>query len=213
MSVWTADGAATLAAGPLIGGLLIAAVGWRSIFFINVPLGAIGWWLIARYAAATPPAPGRDADLPGQAAAVIALTALAGATIETGSAGSGSPLVLAGYAVAAAAGAAFVEHARARPMLPLSLFRSRGFSTAVCAGLLVNLVFFGLIFAFSLFLQRQEGLSPLPTGLAFLPVTVLIVASSSTRIHSRSASARAAASLRLSSPTSEPIHGLPCTRR
>ena len=143
--------AATLAAGPLIGGLLIAAVGWRSIFFINVPLGAIGWWLIAQYAAATPRAPGRDADLPGQAAAVIALTALAGATIETGSAGPGSPLVLAGYAVAAAAGAAFVEHARARPMLPLSLFRSCGFSTAVCAGLLVNLVFFGLIFAFSLF--------------------------------------------------------------
>ena len=117
--------AATLSAGPLIGGLLIAAVGWRSIFFINVPLGAIGW-LIAQYAAATPPAPGRDADLSGQAAAVIALTALAGATIETGSAGP-ARRSLAGYAVATAAGAAFVEHARARPMLPLSLFGSCGF--------------------------------------------------------------------------------------
>ena len=62
-------------------------------------------------------------------------------------------------------------------MLPLSLFRMRAFSTAACAGLLVNLVFFGLIFAFSLFLQRQQGLSPLATGLAFLPVTVLIVVS------------------------------------
>ncbi len=179
VSVWTAGGAATLAAGPLIGGLLIAAVGWRSIFFINLPLGALGWWLTRRYASATPAAPGRGTDLPGQVTAIIALTALAGATIEAGSAGSRLPLVYGGYALAAAAGAAFIaiEHARERPMLPLSLFRMRAFSTAACAGLLVNLVFFGLIFAFSLFLQRQQGLSPLATGLAFLPVTVLIVVS------------------------------------
>ena len=179
VSVWTAGGAATLAAGPLIGGLLIATVGWRSIFFINLPLGALGWWLTRRYATDTPVAPGRRADLPGQAAAIIALTALAGSTIEAGSAGSRLPLVYGGYALAAAAAAAFIsiEHAREHPMLPLSLFRMRAFSTAACAGLLVNLVFFGLIFAFSLFLQRQQGLSPLATGLAFLPVTVLIVVS------------------------------------
>ena len=54
VSVWTAGGAATLAAGPLIGGLLIAAAGWRSIFFINLPLGALGWWLTRRYAGDTP---------------------------------------------------------------------------------------------------------------------------------------------------------------
>jgi DHA2 family methylenomycin A resistance protein-like MFS transporter len=178
VSVWTAGGAATLAAGPLIGGLLIAAAGWRSIFFINLPLGALGWWLTRRYAS-TPAVPGRGTDLPGQVTAIIALTALAGATIETGSAGSRLPLVYGGYALAAAAGAAFIaiEHAREHPMLPLSLFRKRAFSTAACAGLLVNLVFFGLIFAFSLFLQSQQGLSPLATGLAFLPVTVLIVLS------------------------------------
>ena len=179
VSVWTAGGAATLAAGPLIGGVLIATVGWRSIFFINLPLGALGWWLTRRYATETPAAPGRHADLPGQVTAIIALTALAGATIETGSGGSRLPLVYGGYALAAAAGAAFIaiENAREHPMLPLSLFRSRAFSTATSAGLLVNLVFFGLIFAFSLFLQRQQGLSPLATGLAFLPVTALIVAS------------------------------------
>jgi MFS transporter, DHA2 family, methylenomycin A resistance protein len=179
VGVWTAGGAASLAAGPLIGGLLIAGVGWRAIFFINLPLGALGWWLTTRYAVDTPPAPGRGADLPGQATAVIALTALAGATIEAGSAGFGSPLVCGGYAIAAAAGAAFVvvERTSDRPMLPLALFRSRTFSTAACAGLLVNLVFYGLIFAFSLFLQRHEGLSPLSAGLAFLPVTVLIMVS------------------------------------
>jgi MFS transporter, DHA2 family, methylenomycin A resistance protein len=179
IGLWTAGGASALAAGPLIGGLLIAALGWRSIFFINVPLGAVGYWLAARYASETPPDLSRGADLAGQLAAVVTLTALAGATIEAGSIGFRSPVVIGGYAVAVAAGAAFVviERTRARPMLPLGLFRSRTFSGAVSAGLLVNIVFYGLIFAFSLFLQRHEGFSPLSTGLAFLPVTVFIMAS------------------------------------
>jgi MFS transporter, DHA2 family, methylenomycin A resistance protein len=179
VGIWTAGGAAALAAGPLIGGLLIAAVGWRSIFFINLPLGAAGWWLTARYATETPLARDRGVDLPGQLIAVVALIALAGATIEAGSRGFRAPVVIGGYLLAVAAGTAFVlvERARARPLLPLRLFGSRAFSVAVVAGLLINVVFYGLIFIFSLFLQRHEGLSPLSTGLAFLPVTVLIMAS------------------------------------
>ncbi len=179
VGLWTAGGAAALAAGPLIGGLLIAAVGWRSIFFINVPLGAGGWWLTARYAAETAPARDRGLDLPGQLTAVSGLTALAGATIEAGLAGFGAPVVIGGYVFAVLAGAAFVliERTSASPLLPPRLFRSRTFSVAVCAGLLINVVFYGLIFTFSLFLQRHVGLSPFSTGLAFLPVTVLIMAS------------------------------------
>ena len=179
VGTWAAAGAATLAAGPLIGGLLIAAAGWRTIFFINVPLGLVGWWLTKRYAAETAPALDRGVDLPGQLAAVVALTALAGGTIEAGSKGFGAPLVIGGYLLVVLAGAVFVavERTRARPMLPLRLFRSGTFTAAVCVGLLVNVVFYGLIFAFSLFLQRYEGLSPLSTGLAFLPVTLVIMAS------------------------------------
>jgi MFS transporter, DHA2 family, methylenomycin A resistance protein len=179
VGLWTAGGAAALAAGPLVGGLLIAALGWRWIFFINVPLGAAGWWLTARYAAETAPAGDRGVDLPGQLTAVVGLTALAGATIEAGSAGFGSPVVIGGYLLAVLAGGAFVliERTRERPLLPLRLFRSRTFSVAVCAGLLINVVFYGLIFTFSLFLQRHAGLSPFSAGLAFLPVTVLIMAS------------------------------------
>jgi MFS transporter, DHA2 family, methylenomycin A resistance protein len=70
-----------------------------------------------------------------------------------------------------------VERTCARPLLPLRLFRSRTLSVAVVAGLLINVVFYGLIFTFSLFLQRHQGLSPLPAGLAFLPAAVLIMAS------------------------------------
>jgi MFS transporter, DHA2 family, methylenomycin A resistance protein len=179
VGAWATGGAAALAAGPLVGGLLIAALGWRSIFFINVPIGAVGWWLTHRYAAETQPAGDRGLDLPGQLTAVITLTALAGATIEAGRTGFGTPLVIGGYLVAAAAAIAFVvvEHSRARPMLPLGLFRSRSFSAALAIGFLINVVFYGLIFALSLFLQRHEGLSPLSAGLAFLPATVAIMAS------------------------------------
>jgi MFS transporter, DHA2 family, methylenomycin A resistance protein len=179
VGLWTAGGAAALAAGPLIGGVLIATVGWRSIFFINVPLGAAGWWLTGRYARETPRARDRGVDLPGQLAAVVGLAALAGATIEAGSSGFRAPVVIGGYVLAAAALAAFVlvERTRERPMLPLGLFRSRTFSVAVSAGLVINVVFYGLIFVFSLFLQRHQGLSPLSTGLAFIPVTVAIMVS------------------------------------
>jgi MFS transporter, DHA2 family, methylenomycin A resistance protein len=179
IGVWTAGGAAALAAGPVVGGLLIAALGWRSIFFINLPLGGVGYWLTAKYATRTAPVHGGSADLLGQVAAVITLVSLAAATIQAGSTGFATPLVLGGYALAAVAATAFIviERTRAQPMLPLSLFRSRAFSTAVCAGLLINVVFYGLIFAFSLFLQRHEGLPPLSAGLAFLPVTVVIMVS------------------------------------
>jgi MFS transporter, DHA2 family, methylenomycin A resistance protein len=179
VGIWATGGAAALAAGPLAGGLLIAALGWRWIFFINLPLGAVGCWLTARYAAETPSARDRRVDLPGQVAAVVTLGALAGATIEAGSAGFGAPVVIAGYAVAVLAGAMFVvvERTHARPMLPPWLFGIRTFRVSVMIGLLINVAFYGLIFALSLFLQRHEGLSPLAAGVAFLPATAAIMVS------------------------------------
>jgi DHA2 family methylenomycin A resistance protein-like MFS transporter len=179
VGIWAAGAAAALAAGPLVGGLLIATVGWRAIFFINVPPGVAGWWLTTRYADETPRDRERGVDLPGQLAAVVGLTALLGATITAGSSGFRAPIVIGGYAVAAGAAVAFVlvEHARTQPMLPLWLFRSRKFSVADSVGLVVNIVFYGLIFGLSLFWQREEGLSPLMAGLAFVPATVAIMAS------------------------------------
>jgi MFS transporter, DHA2 family, methylenomycin A resistance protein len=178
IAVWAAGGTGAMAAGPVVGGLLIAAAGWRWIFFINVPLGMTGAWLTARHGRETTRARDRGVDLPGQAAAVVALTALAGATIEAGSLGLGAPPVLAGYAIAVAAGAVFaaVETRRARPMLPMVLFRSREFTVTVVVGLLINVVFYGLLFSISLYVQRQEHLSPLVTGLAFVPVLAGVMA-------------------------------------
>ena len=173
VGTWAAGASIALTAGPLVGGSLIALFGWRSIFLVNLPLGAAGLWLAWRYAKDTPPRRDRALDLIGQLLAVVALGALAAALIEGGEKGWASVWVLAGGAVAVAAVAGFVarEALAGGPMLPLGLFKSAEFSATTAAGLLVNIAFYGLIFVLSLYFQRAQHLSPIWTGLAFVPIT------------------------------------------
>jgi MFS transporter, DHA2 family, methylenomycin A resistance protein len=140
LGVWSVTGSVAMGAGPLAGGLLIAAAGWRAIFFINLPVGLIGGWLTTRCADRVE-GHGRALDLPGQAAATCALAALAAATIEAGMAGLTLTVGL-GYLLAAAAAVTFVwvERRAAQPMVPLSLFRKRAFSAAVAVGTSQNMM-------------------------------------------------------------------------
>ena len=179
VGLWLAGASLALSGGPLVGGVLIAAVDWRAIFFINVPVALVGIYLTLRYATETTQSRDRGVDVGGQVLAVLTLTVLVAATIEGGSQGFGTPLVLAGFALAAVAGAIFVvvEARGTRPMLPLRLFENRTFSVASAIGLLINTAFYGLIFVFSLLFQREQGLTPLQTGLALAPVMFGITAS------------------------------------
>lgn len=178
VGLWAAGASAALAGGPLIGGLLTSTLGWRSIFFINAPIGLLGIVLTLRWAEDTPRSREGGVDVAGQLAAVLSLTALAAAMIEGGSRGFGDPWVLGGFAVAVLAGGAFVviESRGAHPMLPLTLFRSTTFSIASAIGLLINVSFYGLIFVLSLYFQREQHFSSLQTGLAFAPMTAAIMA-------------------------------------
>ncbi|MBV9978272.1 MAG: MFS transporter [Hyphomicrobiales bacterium] len=172
VAIWAAGASFALTAGPLVGGGLIALFGWRSIFLINLPIGIAGLWLTSRFAEETVSTPDRELDLPGQATAIGALGLLAAAMIEGGVAGWSDPLVLCGFAAAAALAIFFLfQERRARqPMLPLDLFQRPLFSLMSLVGLLVNIPFYGLIFVLSLYFQQVNGLSPLATGLAFLPM-------------------------------------------
>lgn len=172
VGIWAAGASLALTAGPLIGGGLIALVGWRSIFLVNLPIGLVGLWLSWRYAEETTRSPQREIDLPGQVAAIGALGCLAGAIIESGALGLRHPAVIAGFAAAAALAIAFVwqERRAAQPMLPLSLFGHRTFALTALVGLLVNVAFYGLIFVLSLYFQRVNQWSPFATGLAFVPM-------------------------------------------
>jgi DHA2 family methylenomycin A resistance protein-like MFS transporter len=172
VGIWAAGASLALIAGPLLGGGLIALVGWRSIFLVNLPIGLAGLWLSWRYASETTRSPQREIDLAGQLAAIASLGCLAGAIIEGGTLGWSNPFVIAGFAAAVVLAVLFVlqERRAAQPMLPLSLFGHRMFALTSLVGLLVNIAFYGLIFVLSLYFQRVNGLSPLATGLAFLPM-------------------------------------------
>jgi MFS transporter, DHA2 family, methylenomycin A resistance protein len=171
IGIWAAGASLALTAGPLAGGILIALVGWRSIFLVNLPIGLVGLWLTWRYARETRSS-SRELDLPGQAAAIGTLGCLAGAIIEGGAVGWANPFVLAGFAASAVlAGLFIVQEWRAeQPMLPLGLFKHRMFALTSIVGLVVNVAFYGLIFVLSLYFQQINHLSPFATGLAFLPM-------------------------------------------
>ncbi len=176
ISIWAAGASLALTAGPLVGGGLITVAGWRSIFLVNIPIGLIGLWLTWRGAAETSKSAHRKIDLPGQVTAIVALGCLAGAIIEGGGLGWTSPLVLTGFVGFLVAAAAFliIERRTRQPMLPLSMFENRRFSTTALVGLLVNIAFYGLIFVFSLYFQEANGLSVLWTGLAFVPMMAAV---------------------------------------
>lgn len=170
---WTAAGSITIAAGPLIGGLLMSVTTWRSIFFVNVPICIVGAWLTWRVPETEREVRGKHFDLRGQILAVLALTALTMTVIEAKPLGWTHPLVLACIAVTLLAVPLFVwqESRCATPMLPLRFFKAPGFSSAVIYGVIVNLTYYGIVFLLSLYLQRVHGYSALQTGLAYLPLT------------------------------------------
>lgn len=170
---WTASGSIAIAAGPIVGGLLLGFSSWRSIFLINLPACAIGLWLGWRLPAFAPKQVRRSFDIQGQILAVLALAALTAAIIQARPMGWTHPLVCIGFIVAILAGAGFIwtESRSDAPMLPLHFFSKPGFSPAVGYGVMVNLTYYGMVFVLSLYLQRVHGYSALRTGLAYLPLT------------------------------------------
>jgi DHA2 family methylenomycin A resistance protein-like MFS transporter len=177
VGLYAAAGGIGLAFGPLAGGLAIAGSGWRTIFWINVGVGVIaavaGLW--------RGPVGKRQSgriDFLGQLVAVVAIGGLVFGLVEAPTRGWMDPLVVAALAVFAVAVAALVlvERSATVPLLPLSLYRNRRFLGAVSLGLLFNLMFYGVLFALSLFFQNGLGFGPLAAGLSFLPFTGLVAA-------------------------------------
>jgi MFS transporter, DHA2 family, methylenomycin A resistance protein len=172
---WAAAGGLGMAAGPLLGGALVALVNWRAVFAVNVVIGvpAAVWSLRSMPAIAHRR---RRLDIAGMGAATVLIGGLVFALIEAPARGWLSPAVVTAAALAAAGLAGFVwaERSTRAPLLPRGVYSDRGFVTTAAQGALFNFAFYGLLFAMSLMLQQGRGLSALVSGLLFLPLTGLI---------------------------------------
>ena len=175
VSLWTAAGSVGLALGPLLGGVLVTAFGWRSIFFANVPIGVGGIVLACRFVDEAPVHRG-GSDAIGQLLATLSLFGLTAAVIEAGPLGRSSPVVWVASALAVVSFGAFVatEYASSQPMLPLGFFRHSAFAAATAIGFVLNLAVYGALFVLALYFRQTHHLSVMLTGLALLPLAVAV---------------------------------------
>jgi EmrB/QacA subfamily drug resistance transporter len=178
IGIWAGVSALALAIGPLAGGLIVDNIGWNWIFFVNVPVGALGI-VVSQFFIDESRDTSREqsVDIPGLLTSGGGLFALSYALIEGNSKGWTSPEILSLFAAAVVLLIGFVvlESRQRLPMLDLSLFRIPSFVGANIVALLVSLAMFGVFFFVSLYVQNILGYSPTQAGAIFLPMTLLII--------------------------------------
>jgi MFS transporter, DHA2 family, methylenomycin A resistance protein len=180
IGIWSAVSGIALVAGPVLGGLLVDVLGWQSVFFLNLPLGAIAFWVTSGVVKESKNPNNQRLDVPGLLLSIIFLASLTYALTE-GSAGLWrSPLIVLLLIVAVLSLLAFllVESRSSHPMLPLNLFQNPTFSVVNVVLALLFFTLFSLLFIFSLFLQQVQGYSATAAGLRFLPMNGAFVVAS-----------------------------------
>jgi len=171
IGIWAGVGSVALPAGPLLGGALVTGVGWRAVFFLNVPIVIVAGVAAARAVDESRKPQARRLDRAGVTLGALFLAAVTFAVIEAGHGGLGAP-VIAAVMIAALAAAGFlaVERSSPDPMLPLGLFRRPAFSTANAVAGVMNLGTLGLLFLLTMYLQTVQHRSALAAGVALLPL-------------------------------------------
>jgi EmrB/QacA subfamily drug resistance transporter len=177
IGMWTAWTGIAFVVGPVVGGWLVTHASWRWVFIVNVPF-AIATAALVAYAVPKREATGRrpKLDLVGAALCVLGLGGPVFALIEEPRRGWSSPLILVPLLAGLALFAAFIlwERRVAQPMLPLALFARRNFSFANLETLVVYAGLSTLTFFLVLFVQQLDGYSALQSGMALLPITVVM---------------------------------------
>jgi DHA2 family methylenomycin A resistance protein-like MFS transporter len=177
IGIWAGCNGLALAVGPTVGGLLVDAAGWRSIFVLVVPVSAAAMALAIKSVPESSDPKGRRLDPAGQTFAIAALASLSFVTIEGPHWGFTSPTILVLAAVFVVASALFVYGARGRndALVPLDVFGQREFSAALAIAGMMTFGMYAMLFLTPLYLQSLGGASAFAVGLELLPLSVTFV--------------------------------------
>ncbi|MDT7575832.1 MAG: hypothetical protein QOH17_2165 [Pseudonocardiales bacterium] len=175
IGVWGGVIGLSMALGPLVGGLLVDTVGWRSVFWLNVPVVVAVVVLTARFVPESRAPRARRFDPAGQLLMIVLLGGLTFGIIEGPGRGWGSPLIVGSFVAAALAlvGLLLVESRRPEPLLDPRFFASIPFSAATLTAVAAFSAFAGFLFLNALYLQDVRGYSPLHAGLLTLPMAAM----------------------------------------
>jgi EmrB/QacA subfamily drug resistance transporter len=179
IGLWGSVFGLSIALGPVIGGALVDSVGWRGVFWVNIPVGVAAFVLAARYVPESRAATRRSLDPLGQLLVLLILVTVSYGIIEGPDLGWGSALIVACFAVAVASTAALLAWSRrvAEPLLDLRFFRSLPFSGAAVTAVTGMTAFAGFLFLITLYLQEVRGYSALTAGLCLVPMALLMALS------------------------------------
>jgi len=180
IGVWGALFGISMALGPVLGGVLVDSVGWRSVFLVNLPVGIVAIVLTALFVPESRAPRARRPDPVGQVLVIVALASLTYAIIQGPEAGwlSAQTLGLFVVSLSAFAGIVAYELRRREPLLEVRFFRSAPFSGATVIAVALFMAIGGFLFLNTLYLQNVRGLSPLEAGLYTLPMAgVMMVVS------------------------------------
>ncbi len=172
---WGATVGLSMALGPIVGGLLVQTVGWRGIFWVNIPVGLAALVLTALFVPESRAPRARRPDPAGQLLVIVALVSLIYAIIEGPGAGWTSGKIVTGFALAAVAVIALIrfESRRTDPLIELRFFRSAPFSGATLIAVCAFAAFGGFLLLNTLYLQDVLGYSPLKAGAYTLPMAAM----------------------------------------
>jgi EmrB/QacA subfamily drug resistance transporter len=180
IGVWDGVSGLSMALGPVIGGILVGSVGWRGIFWANIPVGLAAISLTALLVPDSKAPMGRRADPFGQFLVITMLGSLAYAIIQGPSAGWSSPVIIGFFLVSVSALVTLLryEPRRAQPLIDFRFFRSVPFSAANATAICAIAASAGFLFLTTLYLQDVRGFSALRAGLTLLPMPVMMAVSS-----------------------------------
>ena len=168
VGVWGAVFGVSMALGPIVGGTVVSAIGWRAIFWINLPIGLAAIALTLRFIPESRAPRPRRFDPIGQVLVIVLLAGLTAGIIE-------QVVPLFAAAAAALGGLLLYEPRRAEPLIDLRFFRSIPFTSAIVISVAAFAAFGGFLFLNTLYLQDARGLSPVQAGLATVPIALMTV--------------------------------------